>query len=287
MATNYKPGYFFMKNLFALIFILPVFFCGCTKTPDSSIVLAEYTLGSGGNCTGATVSGRFVADTALNGANTIAITVDVRVAGAYWINTNTVNGMSFSQIGTFTSTGPQTALLTGTGTPVDTGTVNFTLTALNGLGDSCTFSVATIQGVLPHYYLTCFLNGAYRNFSDSAGATNSNIPGAAGSAGLDVSGLDTTVKSTSKIEFGVGSSASIGTGTYADTSAAYAYFNYVDSLAQTWTVSNSSQPTFTIVVTGVSARSVQGSFSGTIKMLQGAVVDSIAVTNGLFSVPVK
>ncbi len=276
-----------MKNLFALTLILAVFFYSCTKTSDSTIVLAEYTLGSGGSCTGATVSGRSVVDTALTGLNTVAVTVDVRVAGAYWISTNTVNGISFSQIATFTSTGPQTAILTGTGTPIDTGTVNFTLTALNGLGDSCTFSVTTVQGIPPNYYLTGFFNGIYRNFSDSAGATNGAIPGLSGAAGLDISGLDTVANSTSKIEFGVGSPASIGPGIYADTSAAYAYFNYVDSLAQIWTVSNSGQPTFTIVITGANARSVQGSFSGMIKTLQGTLSDSLAVTNGLFYVPVR
>ncbi|MEO6637426.1 MAG: hypothetical protein ABIN25_04065 [Ginsengibacter sp.] len=276
-----------MKYLYTLAFMLPALFYGCTKTSDPEFVLAEYTLGNGGNCTGATVSGRFVADTALAGANTVAVTVDVKVAGAYWISTNMVNGISFSQISTFTSTGPQIALLTGTGTPVDTGTVNFTLAALNGQGDSCKFSVTTVQGIAPHYYLTCFFNGNYKNFSDSATATNSNIPGTSGSTGLDISGLDTLVNSTSKIDFGVGSPGSIGPGIYTDTTANYTYFKYVDSIAQTWTVSNSGQPTFTVVVTGVSARSVQGSFSGTIKMLQGNVLDSIAVTNGLFSVPLK
>jgi len=61
----------------------------------------------------------------------------------------------------------------------------------------------------------------------------------------------------------------------------------VDSLAQTWTVSSTSQLSFTIAVTSVSANSVQGTFSGTLKNQQGIGTDSIAVTNGLFSVPVK
>jgi hypothetical protein len=277
-----------MKKLFALTVILPVLFSGCTKTtPDSSTPIAVYTLGSAGNCTGAIVSGRFVADTVLTSTNTVTITVDVTVAGPYWISTNTVNGISFNSISTFTSTGPQTVVLTGTGTPVAIDTANFILTALTGLGGSCTFSVATVQGVLPHYYVTCFLNGIYTNFSDSAGATNSSIPGSSGAAGLDIRGLDTVINSTSKIEFGVNSTGGIGAGTYTDTSAVSAYFSYVDSLAQTWTVNSTSQPSFTIVVTGVSTNNVQGTFSGTIKNQQSTGTDSIAVTNGLFSVPVK
>ena len=243
-----------MKNLFSLTVILLVLLYGCTKkTTDSSTPIAVYTLGSGGNCTGAVVSGRFVADTALTSANTVTITVDVTVAGPYWISTNTVNGISFSQISTFTSTGSQTVVLTGTGTPVATDTADFTVTALNGLGGSCTFSVATVQGVPPPYYLTCFLNGVYRNFGDSASATNSDIPGNSGAAGLDIRGLDTVINSTSKIEFGVSNPGSVGAGAYTDTSIIKAYFSYVDSLAQTWSVNSTSQPSFTIVVTDVSA----------------------------------
>ena len=227
-----------------------------------------------------------MADTALTSVNTVTVTVNVTVAGPYWISTNLVNGISFSQIGTFTSTGPQTAVLTGTGTPVVTDTAIFTLTALNGLGGNCTFSVATVQGVPPHYYLTCLLNGVYQNFGDSAGATNSNVPGHSGAAGLDVRGLDTVLNSNLKLEFGVSNPGSVGAGTYTDTSFTKAYFTYVDSLAQTWTVNSTSQPSFTIAVTSVSANNVQGTFSGTIKN-QGTGTDSIAVTNGLFSVPVQ
>jgi hypothetical protein len=278
-----------MKNLFALIVIIPILFCGCIKNAvDKPTPIAVYTIGSGGNCTGATVSGRFVADTALTGANTVTITVDVSLAGPYLITTNTVNGISFSNTSTFTSTGTQTVVLTGAGTPVAVDTADFTVSAPTGLGDSCTFSVATVKGTPPHYYLTCFLNGAYRNFGDSASATNSSSPGNSGAPGLDVSGLDTVVNSTSKIEFGVSNTGGVGAGTYTDTtSTAKAYFSYVDSLAQTWTVNSGSQPSFTIVVAGVSATYVQGTFSGTIKNQQGTGTDSITVTNGLFSVPVK
>lgn len=277
-----------MKNLFALFVIIPVLFCCCIKNAaDNPTGIAAYTIGSGGNCTGAIVSGRFVADTALTSANTVTITVDVSVAGPYWITTNTVNGISFSKIGTFTSTGSQTAVLAGAGTPVAIDTADFTVSALTGLGGNCTFSVATVKGILPNYYLTCFLDGVYRNFGDSSSATNSNNPGNSGAPGLDVRGLDTVINSTSKIEFGVSNTGSVGGGTYTDTSATRAYFSYVDSLAQMWTVNTNSQPSFTIVVTGVNASNVQGTFSGTIKNQQGAGIDSIAVTNGLFSVPVK
>ncbi|MGH2647055.1 MAG: hypothetical protein ACRDE8_05780 [Ginsengibacter sp.] len=277
-----------MKNGFALIVIIAFLFNCCTKkTPDNSTVLAEYTLGSGGNCTAATASGRFVADTALTIANRVTINVDVTATGPYWITTNTVNGISFSQVSTFTATGPQTVILTGTGTPLEPDSSNFIVTPISGPGGSCSFSVTTVQGTPPQYYLTCFLNGVYRNFSDSAGATNSNIPGNSGSSGLDVGGLDTIINSSEKIELGVSSAGVIGQGVYTDTSFSKAYFNYVDSLGQTWSVNSSGLPSFTINVAGVSTGSVQGTFSGTIKNQQGTGADSISITNGLFSVPLK
>ncbi len=277
-----------MKNLFALAVILTILSSGCAKeTVDTPVVLAEYTLGSGGDCAGAIVSGRFVADTALTANNTVTITVDVTVAGPYWISTNTANGITFSNIGTFTGTGPQTVVLTGEGTPVATDTTDFTLSALNGSGGSCTFSVVTVQGIPPQYYLTCFLDGVYRNFGDSARATNSNIPGTSGFPGLDVRGLDTVINSNAKVEFGVSNLASVKEGTYADTSSSRAYFSYVDSTGETWSESITSQPSFKIVVTLAGTNNVQGTFSGTIKNQQGMGIDSIIVTNGLFSVPVK
>ena len=277
-----------MKKLFALIVISLIFFSACTKTvPDSSTPLAVYSLGDGDSCTGAVLSGRFVADTALTSNNTVTIMVNVSKAGPYWISTNTVNGISFSQTSTFADTGRQTVVLMGTGTPLAIDTSEFKLTALNGLGDSCTFSVATVQGILPTYYLTCFLDGVYRNFGDSANATNSSIPGTSGAAGLDIRGLDTVINSTSQIEFGVSNPVGIAAGTYNDTSIVKAYFNYTDSLAETWSVNTTTVPSFTIVVTAATDKYVQGTFSGMVKNQQGAGLDSIAVTNGSFTVPLK
>lgn len=277
-----------MKNLFPLIIIFTFLFYSCEKTKeDAPIVLAEYSLGSGGNCTSAIVSGRFVADTALTTLNTVTIDVDVTVPGAYWITTNTVNGITFNDIGTFTTVGPQTAVLTATGTPMAIDSADFTLTAKDGSGGSCTFPVLTVQGILPQYSITCLIDGVYRNFSDSASATNSNIPGSAGMPGLDVMGMDTVIIATSKIEFGVSNNGGVIAGTYTDTATAQAYFNYLDSAGEKWSVNISAQPTFTIVVTGTGTRRVQGTFYGTIKNQGGFGTDSIIVTNGLFIVPVQ
>ena len=278
-----------MKKLPSLIMMISGLFFGCTKTTDTTTntPLATYTLGSGGDCTGATIGGRFVADTVVSEANRVTITVDVSAVGAYWITTNKVNGITFSQVGTFNSTGPQTAVLTATGTPLLVDTSVFTITPINGPGGSCTFSVPIVKGVPPHYYLTGFFNGLYRNFGDSSRATNGNIPGTSGLTGLDITGLDTVINSNQKIEIGVNGASTVGIGIYTDTSASRAYLDYVDSLGQTWSANSTGQPSFTITVTSVSATIVQGTFSGFIKNQQGLGNDSIAVSSGLFSVPIK
>ena len=277
-----------MKNLLPLTVIVMILLCSCQKTKeDTPIVLAEYTLGAGGNCTGAVLSGRFVADTALTDLNTVTIMVDVTVAGAYWITTNTVNGITFNNIGTFAATGPQITILTATGTPAFIDTANFTLMAKDGTGGSCSFPVVIVQGIQPRYYVTCFLNGVYRNFSDSAGATNSNAPGSSGLPGLDIKGLDTVINAKPKIEFGVSNTGGVSPGTYTDTATARTYLDYLDSAGETWSVNTSAHPSFTIVVMAANFKNVQGTFSGIIKNQQGFGTDSIIVTNGLFNVPIK
>ncbi len=268
--------------------VVLIVLCSCKKTVvDSSTPLATYTLGTGGNCAATIVSGRYVADTALDASNTVTVAVEVSVAGPYWITTNTVNGMLFSSTGTFTSTGTQTAILNGTGTPTAIDTSAFTLTRLSGAAGSCTFSVATVQGIQPHYFLSCFLNGVYRNFGDSAFATNSGVPGSSGSSGLDISGIDTIVNAHSKIEFGVAATTGVGTGIYTNTNTSNAYFNYFDNAGETWSADSTSNSSFTINLTVATIHYAEGTFSGTIRNQQGTGTDSLVITNGLFTVQVR
>lgn len=276
-----------MKISFAITVLIILSLLQCTKTSDDPVVLAEYTLGSGGACTGAIVSGRFVADTALTVSNSVTITVNVTLAGPYSITTNMVNGISFSQTGTFASTGSQTVILKGTGMPADIDTANFILTPLSGPGGSCTFSIPVVRGVPPAYYLTGIFNGMYRNFSDSAVAINSNTNGNSGLTGLSVSGMDTIINSEEKILLGVAGTDNIPKGIYSDTSNSKAYFNYIDSLGQTWSISNSAQPSFTIEVVNINESYVNGTFSGILKNQQASGTDSIIVAGGIFLLPVN
>ncbi len=105
------------------------------------IGLATFTLGgSPGSCTGALVSGSFVAGTAINTTNTIAIEVNVTTPGAFAISTVPANGMTFAAAGSFSTTGVQVVILNGVGTPAAAGINNLSVAAP---GSSCTISVTT------------------------------------------------------------------------------------------------------------------------------------------------
>jgi hypothetical protein len=82
---------------------------------------------SSGNCKPVTLAGVYTQGVALNSANTVQVQVTVAVAGTYSITSNIVNGVSFSKAGVFTSTGVQTILLNGSGTPANSGNQNFTV----------------------------------------------------------------------------------------------------------------------------------------------------------------
>jgi len=91
--------------------------------------LAVYVLESGpGNPNPCieTISGAYNSNTPLSGSNTVSIRVYVVYLGNFTIATNTVNGMTFSYTGRFTTIGSQDVILSGSGTPIARG--DYTLT---------------------------------------------------------------------------------------------------------------------------------------------------------------
>ncbi len=101
---------------------------------------AAYTLVAGGtpsNCATAVVNGTYTQNAALTASNTVNISVNVTTIGAYTI-TATGGGMTFSRTGIFTTTGNQSVVLTGTGTPTTSGANTITFAAPNA---SCSFTV--------------------------------------------------------------------------------------------------------------------------------------------------
>ncbi|MBP9758930.1 VCBS repeat-containing protein [Candidatus Dojkabacteria bacterium] len=107
------------------------------SSPTANFILTEDTLGK---CTGTiNINGTYKQGTALTPTETIELSVFVVSPGAYSINTDLINGYSFSSTGTFNSTGNTTAILTNnSGTPLTDGTDNFTATLLSS---NCTFKI--------------------------------------------------------------------------------------------------------------------------------------------------
>lgn len=101
---------------------------------------AVYTLGGApGTCTGAVLSGTFVQSLATGVSNTATANVNVTQSGTYSLSTGVaINGVSFSGTGSFTATGPNSIILTASGTPVDTG--SFVYPISSGTSD-CNFTV--------------------------------------------------------------------------------------------------------------------------------------------------
>jgi hypothetical protein len=99
---------------------------------------------SSGNCKPVVLSGTYTQGVAMTAANTARVKVVVAVAGTYTISTNTVNGVTFSNSGTFTNTGSQDVILTATGNSSLAGKQVFTLHYGNS---QCAFTVNFLPGV--------------------------------------------------------------------------------------------------------------------------------------------
>lgn len=109
---------------------------------------AQYSLvSSAGSCSNYQVQGTYYAGKPLSqDTNRVTVQVNVTQVGAYTVSTNTVNGYSFFASGVFTTTGVQNVIMKGQGTPIATGTNNFTVTAGTS---TCSFPI-TVQQLPPN-----------------------------------------------------------------------------------------------------------------------------------------
>lgn len=116
-------------------------------------------------CTGSTPAGTYVAGTPLTSANTITLNVNVTTAGTWSVTTSpAVNGVIFSGTGTFATTGAQTIVLTGSGTPTAAGPFAFTVT---GATATCTFQTTFTSSAASDYFpRTAFSNWSYEYEGD-------------------------------------------------------------------------------------------------------------------------
>ena len=113
--------------------------------------IAAFTLeGAPGACSNFKVNGTYTSGMALTSANTVEVMVNVTAIGSYSINTDTSDGISFSQSGNFTVTGIQKVILKGSGTPSIPSILTFTPTT----GTSgCTFDLTVLTPGPPGTYV--------------------------------------------------------------------------------------------------------------------------------------
>ena len=100
---------------------------------------AGYTLAGGPNdCSNPVIGGTFAVGADMKPTNTVTLGVIVNKPGDYAINTDTINGLSFSATGHFDAAGQQTVILKGNGKPEAPGLLYFNVKADSS---RCSFGV--------------------------------------------------------------------------------------------------------------------------------------------------
>jgi hypothetical protein len=137
-----------LKNftLIALSCFVISFISSCTKDSADSANpggTSFYSFdGAPGTCATPAIAGIYAVGRPLNLSNTLTFTVNVTVIGTYSITTTPGNGVFFAGSGTFTTTGPQSIVLTGQGTPAAAGNFPYVPVTSN----TCNFTVSFLSG---------------------------------------------------------------------------------------------------------------------------------------------
>ena len=151
---------------------------GCTFTVNVTKApppMAAFTLqGAPGSCTNAIINGSYNPGATLVSSNNIVIYANVTSPGDYSIKTDTVDGITFSASGKFTSTGNQIVTLLGSGTPELARNLSFTPSS----GTSgCAFQLSVINnGPLATYVLESGFGNPSPCIYTVSGTYSSNTP---------------------------------------------------------------------------------------------------------------
>ena len=151
------------------LMIIAMFFTTCAKEysfeggfilgADSGTAVYHFD-SSGGACINTVLNGSYYTNQVLNATNTIQLEVYVDSIGTYNVTTNTQDDIQFHAAGSFISTGIQSIIFTGSGTPQSNG--SFTFVPPVGLG--CTFSINVISA--PPQVAAFTLSGAPNNCTE-------------------------------------------------------------------------------------------------------------------------
>ncbi|MDR1715095.1 MAG: hypothetical protein ACK5KN_12075 [Dysgonomonas sp.] len=152
---------------------------GCEPKITVQEMVAAYTM----VCSSAVVQGQFFKGQTLTASNVIRMNINVSQPGSYNIYTETKNGISFKDSGSFASTGTQTITLVGTGIPTVNEDFQVVIKANTSLGSvQCS---ALIPIILPDMTYAIIGDGIWS--WDAAPRTNTLSN--AGSASFSPNGL--------------------------------------------------------------------------------------------------
>jgi hypothetical protein len=134
------------KFLFFASLLGTIFLFSCTKNDDvdaDALSSGNLITDSIGGCKQILTHGTYQKDTALTTDNYLDVSVNVKTAGTYTIQTNTVNGMTFKGTGRLGYGGANVVRLYGTGTPLLNGLFPFKVTYGGSL---CTANISIGSG---------------------------------------------------------------------------------------------------------------------------------------------
>ena len=139
-------------GLTACVLLMMLLFIKCKKEYSYEGGTAKFSLlNNGGSCL-AVLSGNYNVGVQLNNTNTVQLQVDVTAPGEFSLQTDSRAGMRFSTTGSFSDTGIQTIILTGSGTPDSVG--NFLFTPEISAACSFTITVNIKQNIQASYSLS-------------------------------------------------------------------------------------------------------------------------------------
>ena len=254
---------------------------------------ATYSFNGGtSSCTDAAVAGTFTAGTAVSSGNTVTLNIMVDKAGTYSISTNTVNGITFTGTGSFTTTGAQTVILTASGTPAAAGTFAF-IPGANG----CSFNVIVNSpggsGGGSGNFLRCKIGGVLTNFNTDLVGYYVPPPGAGIPYSISVQGKKSDVAgSVEELWVGVTNPTAPTTGVYNNRTFS---MDITDRSSQVtlyptgfpnpfWGSSAFTANTLTVTITSVTTTSAAGTFKGAIYENNGFGPLTKQVTEGEFKI---
>lgn len=244
---------------------------GCTFNVDV-VPPAVYAV----DCPSSFASGTYQAGTALGSSNTITVALNVTTAGPVSITTAAVNGMVFSGSANFASTGAQTLVLTGSGTPTTGGNFNIPVSG------SC--NVAVIVAAAPTIDWSFKIGTTtYQGSTVSADYDNSTAPpfslfsyvgdnGAGDDFSIDLTDITGGIQANENFNTNILTLANFGT---------FYYFGAGLDLEADPTVTPAVNILIKVTGHNTTTKTITGTFSGTAKDIISGTTKTIS--NGQFT----